>query len=391
LRRDGVMFAMFADFSDRPSPERILAAQSELLDRIRSVPQVNSAATTTQFPLNGSSWTQGVELPASNAPEPRSSKFTYVSSRYFDTVGMRILAGRDVDDSDTATSHRVALVNETFARRYLGPTNPIGVTVRTVAEPRFPSAVYEIIGVVSDTKYSALREPIPPITFVPIAQHPSPRPWPGIVIRSSAAPSTVMAAVKRAVGELRPNMTMGFTVFDTQVRDGLARERILAWLAGGFGVLAALLAMIGVYGVIAYLVVRRRRDIAIRLALGAGRSRVVRLILREIVVLLVVGLVLGASLAIAMASGARSLLFGLSPRESDDDGRGSGRAGVHRSPRQFVPSPQSITRRCDRCAPIGVKRVAVRRCSIGGGWLSAAPGLFAVRQRQGRRAVGARS
>jgi predicted lysophospholipase L1 biosynthesis ABC-type transport system permease subunit len=175
--------------------------------------------------------------------------------------------------------------------------------------------VYEVIGVVSDTKYSALREPIPPIIFVPITQHPSPRPWPGIVIRSAAPPSTAIAAVKRAVGELHPNMTMGSTVFDTQVRDGLARERILAWLAGSFGVLAALLATIGVYGVISYLVVRRRHEIAIRLALGSGRTRVVHLILREIAILLVVGLVLGGVLAVAMASGASSLLFGLSPRD----------------------------------------------------------------------------
>jgi predicted permease len=315
LRRDGVIFAMFADFSDRPSPERVVAVQSELLERIRSIPRVDSAATTTHFPLNGSSWTQGIELPASSAPDKGSSKFTYVSAQYFSTIGMRILAGRDFEASDTATSRKVALVNETFARRYLGLANPIGVTVRTVAEPRFPSAVYEVIGVVSDTKYSALRESIPPITFVPIAQHPSLRPWPGIVIRSSASPSTVMAAVKRAVGAVRPNMAIGFTVFDTQVRDGLARERILAWLAGAFGVLAALLAVIGVYGVISYLVVRRRHEIAIRLALGAGRTRVVRLILREIVIPLLVGLVLGAALAIATASGASSLLFGLSPRD----------------------------------------------------------------------------
>jgi len=225
------------------------------------------------------------------------------------------MAGRDFVESDTATSRKVALVNETFVRRYLAPANPIGVAVRTVAEPRFPSTVYEIIGVVSDTKYSALREPMPAITFVPMAQHPSPGPWPGIVIYTSASPSAVMAAVKRAVGELRPNMTIGFTVFDAQVRDGLARERILAWLAGSFGVLAAFLAMIGVYGVISYLVVRRRHDIAIRLALGASRTRVVRLVVKEVVVLLVVGLVVGATLAIALASGTSSLLFGLSPRD----------------------------------------------------------------------------
>ena len=124
-----------------------------------------------------------------------------------------------------------------------------------------------------------------------------------------------MVAVKRAVGELRPNMTMGFTVFDNQVRDGLARERVLAWLAGSFGVLAALLATIGVYGVIRYLVVRRRHEIAIRLALGSG------------------GRELSASFserspccwssawcseevpAVGMASGASNLLFGLSPRD----------------------------------------------------------------------------
>jgi predicted permease len=315
FRRDGVVFAMFADFSDRPSPERVVAAESELLERIRSVPQVDSAATTTHFPLNGGSWTQGIELPASSVPERRSSKFTYVSSQYFNTIGMRLLAGRDFDERDIATSRRVALVNETFVRRYLESANPIGVSVRTVAEPRYPSTVYEVIGVVSDTKYSALREAIPPITFVPFAQHPSPRLWPAIVIRCSGPPSVVMAAVKRAVAELRPNMAMGFTVFDTQVRDSLARERILAWLAGGFGVLAALLAMTGVYGVISYLVMRRRHEIAIRLALGSARMRVLGLIVQEIVVLLIVGLVVGGAMAIAMASGASSLLFGLSPRD----------------------------------------------------------------------------
>ena len=111
------MFAMFADFTDRPPPERVLAAQSELLQRIRSVPQVDAAAITTQFPLNGSSWTQGIELPASSTPERRSSKFTYVSPHYLNTVSMRLRAGRDFDEGDTATSRRVALVSEMFARR----------------------------------------------------------------------------------------------------------------------------------------------------------------------------------------------------------------------------------------------------------------------------------
>src|SRR5262249_48354470 len=169
--------APLADFSDRPTPERVVAAQRELLDRIRSVPQVVSAATTTKVPLDSSSWTMGFVLTGSTDLKRHSSKFTFVSPQYFTTVGMRIVTGRDFNNGDTGTSRRVALVNETFVRRYL-PGNPIGALLRTVAEPRYPATLYEVIGVVSDTKYSGLREPIQPITFVPIAQHPGLRPWP---------------------------------------------------------------------------------------------------------------------------------------------------------------------------------------------------------------------
>jgi ABC-type antimicrobial peptide transport system permease subunit len=108
-------------------------------------------------------------------------------------------------------------------------------------------------------------------------------------------------------------MTAGFTVFETQVREGVVRERLLAWLAGGFGVLASLIATVGVYGVISYLVVRRRHEIAIRMAVGAGRLRVVRLILRETAVLVGVGLCIGTALTLVVARSAGGLLFGLSP------------------------------------------------------------------------------
>jgi predicted permease len=314
FKRDGVIFARVADFSDRPSPERIFAAQSELLDRIRSVPQVVSAATTTKVPLDGSSWTLGFVLPASNDLKRHSSKFTFVSPQYFTTVGMRLVTGRDFNSGDTAKSRRVTLVNQTFVRRYLSG-NPIGTMLRTVAEPGYPETLYEVIGVVSDTEYSSLREPIQPITFVPIAQHPSLRPWPNIVIRSLGPPAVVIAAVKRAIAELRPNMASGFTVLENQVREGLLPERLLAWLAGGFGILAALLAATGVYGVIAYLVARRRHEIAVRLALGAGRTRVIRLVLGEMGVLLAIGLACGVAVATAAARGANALLFGVTPRD----------------------------------------------------------------------------
>jgi predicted permease len=313
--RDGVILVRFADFSDRPASERVLAGENELLGRIRSLPQVSAAAATTKLPLDTSSWTLAFALPASGGTERLSSKFTYVSPQYFATVGMRLLAGRDFDPGDTARTRPVAIVNETFVRRHLGRADAIGTVVRTLGEPGYPPTAYEVIGIVSDTKYAGLREPLQPITFVPLAQHPSLRQWPAMVIRSSAASAAVVAAVKQAVGELRPHMTTGFTMLEAQVRDALVLERLMAWLAGGFGVLAALLSVIGLYGVISYYVVRRRHEIAIRLALGAGRSRVVRLVLRDMSILLVMGLALGAFAAAVAARGASGLLFGLSPHD----------------------------------------------------------------------------
>jgi predicted permease len=315
FKREGVVLARFADFSDRPTPERVLAGESELLARVRSIPQVTGAAATTKLPLDSSSWTMAFVGGASDGVERHSSKFTYVSPQYFGTVGMRFLAGRDFDGGDTAGSRRVAIVNETFVRRYLTANRVIGTTVRTIGEPGYPETVYEVVGVVSDTKYSGLREAIQPITFVPLTQHPSLRQWPAMVIRSSAPPASVVAGIKHVVSEFRPNMSTMFTVLETQVRDSLVLERLMAWLAGGFGALAALLSVVGVYGVISYFVVRRRQEIAIRLALGAGRARVVRLVLRDIGVLLVIGLTLGAAASAIAARAASGLLFGLSPQD----------------------------------------------------------------------------
>jgi len=325
FNRHGVLLARLADLGDRPSPDAAYAAQQELLARVRRVPLVEAAAATTKIPLDSSSWTMAFFTPDADASLRRSAKFTYVSPQYFSTVGMRLLAGRDFSDADLPAGRQVAIVNETFVRRFLPSTTPIGARIRTAGEPRYPSRTYDIIGVVSDTKYSDLRGDIVPITFVPFAQHPNPPAWPNLVLRASGPPDAVIAAVKRAVTELRPHMVMGFTVFDTQMREALVRERLLAWLAGGFGVLAAIVATIGVYGVISYLIVRRRHEIAIRMALGAGRAQVVGLILRETGLLVAAGLAVGTALTLAVARSASGLLFGLSPY---DPATLAGAAGV---------------------------------------------------------------
>src|SRR5499426_1098082 len=163
FRQDGILFVN-ADFGRLRLPaDRILAFQSNLLEQIRSIPQVESAATSTCKPLAGPCWSLGVHAPGAQGEQEGGSRFTYVSPGYFKTMEIPVLAGRDFNDFDTATSRQVVLVNQTFARQFFANRNPIGALVRSVAEPNFPETLYEVIGVVKDTKYANLREDIPPI------------------------------------------------------------------------------------------------------------------------------------------------------------------------------------------------------------------------------------
>jgi len=319
LRRDGVVFAFMADMPDGKSPggreAAVHAMHTALLERIRAIPQVEAAAISTQFPLNGASWTQGVRLPESEGRG--SSKFTYVSSDYFRTMDIRMRAGRDISEFDTATSRKVLVASETFVSRFFGgtPGGAIGRQVRTIAEPNYPETVYEVIGVVADTKYANLRDDIPAIAYVPITQHPSLRSVKGLVFRTSAPLAPVFAEIRRQVAVVNPDIMIAFKVFETQIRESLIRERLMAWLTGFFGSLAVLIATIGLYGVISYMVVSRRGEIGIRLALGASPPRVVRLMLRETTVLVAIGLAAGAVLSIPVTRSAAVLLFGLSPHD----------------------------------------------------------------------------
>jgi predicted permease len=296
-----------ADFR-RLLPRPLKPLQRDLLNQIRAVPQVESAAMSTHVPLDGSSWTLGFNLDDVRV----SSKFTWVTAQYFETMQIPVLSGRDFTDRDTESSPRVALVNQTFVRDYCGERNPIGKTITTVAEPHYPAATYEIVGVVRDTKYAGLREPIPPQVFGAAQQYPTEGPWGPIFIRSSAPMSTIIAAVKDTLGRTYPAMKIEFQVFQTQIRDRLVIERLMAALSGFFGILAGGLAILGLYGVMSYIVIQRRNEIGIRVALGAKRSQVISMVMLEAGTLLLIGAVIGASMSLAAGRAAGSLLFGLS-------------------------------------------------------------------------------
>jgi len=261
FREKGVVF-MFVNYANRLlPPDQRPSYQKQLLEQIRSIPNVRSAALTTQTPLNGASWTLGVHVSNPQGEETGDSKFTYVSPHYFETMDVPVLAGRDFNDFDSTGSRRVAIVNETFARRYIKTTNPIGTQLRTVAEPGNPVTLYEIVGVAKDTKYASLRENIPPTTFVPMFQNPQPSSFANVAIRSSEEPDGLVADLRHRFKELHPDLPVGFTVFEKQIHDGLSRDRLMAWLAGFFGVLAAILAVTGLYGLISYILQRRIHEI----------------------------------------------------------------------------------------------------------------------------------
>jgi predicted permease len=293
--------------------ERRAFLQQELLDRVRAIPQVESVAATTVVPLSGSSWTMAVRVAGGSEEQQGSSKVTWVSPQYFQTMGIPFVRGRDFIPHDAAAAPRVAVVNEAFVRRFLGKGSPMGRTVRTVAEPKYPETLYEIVGIVKDTKYEGLREEVPPICYAPLTQHPAPGPWVQLVVRSSAPMPDVVTAIVQTAAGLDPDILTEFSVLETRIRDGLARERLMAALSGFFGGLAGVLAGIGLYGVISYVTTMRVGEMGIRMALGASRGHVLGLILRDAGGLLVKGVAAGTVLSLVAARSAAALLFGLQP------------------------------------------------------------------------------
>ena len=313
FREMGILIA-YVDLNrlDLPS-QRYVPFVRDLLAAVKTVPQVASSATSTYIPLNGNStWSLGVRV---NGAEGES-KFAWVSREFFETMQIPLLTGRGFSDRDTQTSPHVAVVNEAFMRRYLAGKSWTGKTIRTNSESRYPETEYEIVGVVKDTKYVDLREPTPPMAFAPAEQFPDVRPWAVLLIRFSSPPPVAIAAVKEKISQISPAIKTEFHVLQTDIANSLSRERLMAVLSGFFGALAALLAMIGLYGVISYIVAARKNEIGIRMALGASPASVDRMIVRQTLALLGVGVGAGLVLAIAAAKGANSLLYGLQANDA---------------------------------------------------------------------------
>lgn len=299
------------------SPARRGVLYRELLDGVRSTRGVEQAATASIVQVSGNGWNDTIEIFGQRTGKRLIPWFDRVSAGYFRTMGTPLLAGRDFDDRDTASSPEVAIVNQEFCNKFLGRANPLGKQFRVLAGPGEVQHVYQIVGVVKNSKYQSLRDNFEPLVFVADVQDKEPGLGTNMIVRSTAPLGSLMSALRKTILHENAGISLQFQVFKTQVRESLLRERLMATLSGFFGFLAAVLATVGLYGVISYMVARRRNEIGIRIALGANRTNIMNLVVKEAGLLLAAGLVIGTALAIVTAQTASSLLYGLRPTDPE--------------------------------------------------------------------------
>jgi putative ABC transport system permease protein len=284
----------------------------EILDQMRIIPGLHSASVSSITPICHCRWAGQVEVDG-YTPKSHEDSLAWhnnVSDEYFETLGTPLLAGRDFNSHDTSTSAKVAIVSRSFAQKYFGAKNPLGQHFRTTG------SLVEIVGIVKDARYGSLREEPAPFVFIPWSQGGPAGPLTGFELRAVVgAPTTLTSAVKSAIARVNPTVSVELKTLATKVDDSIQRETLLASLSGFFGALALLLATVGLYGVMSYNVARRRNEIGIRMALGAERSRVLWMVLREVAILIGAGLVVGIAAALATTRLVASFLYGV---QADD-------------------------------------------------------------------------
>ena len=315
FQQTGVLVADVGIARLKYPPDRRYEMNRQILNRIRLIPGVEHAAAATIVPISGDRWNDQFEFIGGSPAGKFMSNFSGVTSDYFRTLETPLLIGRDFNERDTPSSPKVAIVNESFVKKFLNGSSPLGKQIRIEAGPGEPTAIYEVAGVTKDAKYLRLSDPFTPTVFTALEQNATPQAGAELLIRSQLALGSQIADIKREMAAHNPAIDLNFYTLQTQISESLTRERLMASLSGFFGLLAALLASIGLYGVMAYIVARRRNEIGIRIALGAGRAEVLKLIGNECGKLVAAGLLAGIGLALAMSHTAANLLYGLSARD----------------------------------------------------------------------------
>jgi predicted permease len=298
-------------------PERSREFYRQLIDRIDSTPGVKTAGLAIMPVLTGNEWDSSVAVEGYTAKQGENvgPHMNFISEGFFDALGVRVLAGRafDLRDEQPDTA-KVGVINETFAKRYFAGQSPVGRHIGMGGDPGTKLDI-EVVGVVQDTKYEDMRTEVPYELYRPYRQMEFTLGM-NAYVRAQGDPAGLFPALRQAVRETDANVPIvGLRTLQQQVDQSLTTERMLATLSAIFGLLATVLAAVGLYGVMAYMVALRTREIGIRMALGAGRPSVVWLIMREVMLLAGVGVMLGAPAAWFLSRLVESQLFGVKPAD----------------------------------------------------------------------------
>jgi putative ABC transport system permease protein len=294
----------------RESPGAFARYLAEVEERVARIPGVAAVGVTQFLPLQNSGWIGAFEIagrPAPASQQPRA-ELRYVSPGYFAALGLPLRAGRGFEARDTAQAPRVILINETLALRYFPNQNPLGQqTDRGI-----------IAGVVGDIRESGLDRPTAAQIYFPFAQNSGATPDAGVtlVVRARTSPAALAGSIRRAIHEINPTQVIfNVKTMDQVVSDSLADLNLYLWLVGLFALLALLLALTGTYGVFSYAVAGRTREFAVRMALGAGRRQISRLVIRQASVLVACALVIGLAGTLILTRTLRSLIASVTPPE----------------------------------------------------------------------------
>jgi predicted permease len=298
-------------------PERSLQFYRQLTERLGRMAGVSSVTLAVMPLLDGNEWdsTVTVEGYAAKEGEWVDPHMQFISTGYFQTLNVPVLLGRDFSDRDDKGTPQVALINERLAKRYFAGRSPVGLHVGMGGNPGTKTDI-EIVGVVKDTRYESMRDEVPYELYRPYRQMDFVQ---GMTVyaRAQGDPTAIFAGMRQTVNELDSNVPIyRMRTLEQQLDKSLMSERLLASLSSVFGLLATILAAIGLYGVMAYMVVRRTREIGIRMALGASRGTVVWLVMREVLALSAIGVLIGGAGAYAATRLVETQLFGILPTDA---------------------------------------------------------------------------
>ena len=308
--------------------DRIGAFNQRLESEFSALPGVKSVGLALYSTLEGNNWGEGIYVEGRPAPAPdehNGSSWDRVSPHFFETIGQPVIRGRGLTEQDTATSRMVAIVNQSFVKKFFPQQDPIGSHFGTFNQKY--AGDYEIVGIVADAKYTNPRDPARPMYFRPLSQlntnlkehsattAESRSLFPNsITIQFVGDASRLESLARRTLANINPDLTLeSFRSLDYQVADNFNQERLITRLTGLFGLLALALASVGLYGITAYSVARRTSEIGLRMALGANRGDVVALVLRKALLLVALGLAIGVPVALLGGRLMASQLYGVRP------------------------------------------------------------------------------